>query len=240
MPAPLPEYSRRHLDPDQAAAYRVKFQRSLSRRLSTRREERLVAAALDRALAWLAREQGVAAQVASLLDYPSGAGRFAPLCAERVAGYLPGDHSPHMLDLTEAALRGAGLAGKQLGRTEGDARSMALADDAVDVALCMRLLHHFPERDDRVRILSELRRVTRGPLVTSFLDADSWKQRRHIAGLSRTGRKSRRVLVSPTEFAKELRAAGWHLVASWPLSSLFSGQRIALCVPSGPTGRHPH
>lgn len=232
MPTPLPEYSQRHLDPEQAAAYRTKFQRSFTRRLSTQREHKLVAAALVAALAWLERELEIAPAAAKLLDYPSGAGRFAPLCASLVGGYLPGDHSPHMLDLTEAALAEAGLASKQIGRTEGDARHMTLPDQAVDLGLNMRLLHHFPARDDRVSILRELRRVVAGPLVTSFLDADSFKQRRHVAQLTKKKRTSRRVLVSLTEFADELETAGWQLVDSWALSSLFSGQRIALCVPS--------
>ncbi|MDF1799540.1 MAG: class I SAM-dependent methyltransferase [Planctomycetota bacterium] len=224
--APLPDYSRRHLNPDQAAAYRLKFRRGPIRRLSARRERLLVTRALDAALA------RVPAASPTLLDYPCGAGRFAPLFAGRVAHYVAGDHSPHMLAIATQALREAGLADRLVRTVEGDARHMDLEDDAVDLVCCMRLLHHFPERDDRLRILSELRRVSRGPAVTSFLDAASFKQRRHVAKLRRRGKASRRVLLTPDEFAAEAAATGWRLVDSWALSGLFSGQRVALLEPS--------
>jgi len=231
MSTPLPAYSRRHLDPSQAQAYRGKFQKSFTRRLSARREKRLVARALDAALAWLEQQRGIAPAAASLLDYPCGAGRFAPLAASRVAKYTAGDHSPHMVALATTALEEAGLQAKLASTTEGDARAMSLDDQVVDVALCMRLLHHFEKPEDRIQILSEFRRVSRGPLVTSFLDATSTKQRRHVVRLSKRAKISRRVLVSPTEFAEEARRAGWHVEATWSLSSLFSGQCVAFCTP---------
>jgi ubiquinone/menaquinone biosynthesis C-methylase UbiE len=232
MPSPLPAYSHRHLDPNQARAYRTKFQKSLVRRLSARRERRLVGRAIDAALAWLEAERSTAAAAATLLDYPCGAGRFAPLAAGKVAHYVAGDLSPHMIAIAAEALGEAGLGAKLADTTEGDARAMDLTDDAVDLALCMRLLHHFEASTDRIQILSELRRVTRGPLVTSFLDAESAKQRRHVVRLKRHQKTSRRVLVSPAAFAEEARAAGWHVEATWGLSSLFSGQRIAFCTPA--------
>jgi SAM-dependent methyltransferase len=227
---PLPDYSRRHLDPAQAAAYRLKFRRGLLRRLSARRERLLVTRALELALERLPPARS-GQPWPTLLDYPCGAGRFAPLFAGRAAAYVAGDHSPHMLELAAAALDEAGLGARLARRVVGDARSMDLEDDAVDLACCMRLLHHFPERSDRLAILAELRRVSRGPLVTSFLDASSFKQRRHLARRARSGQASRRVLVSPEQFAAEAAEAGWTLVASWGLSGLFSGQRVALCEP---------
>lgn len=231
MSEPPPTYSERHLDPNEAAAYRIKFQQSLTRRISTRRETRLVRTALNQALAWLLAHEATAADDATLLDYPCGAGRFAPLAAAAVGAYIAGDHSPHMLELTAQALDQAGLAAKLIDRTEGDARHMNLADNAVDVALCMRLLHHFPLAEDRIQILTHLRRCTRGPLVTSFLDADSYKQRSHVRRLAAKSRTTRRVLVTRETFAQEAAAAGWQLLCTWKLSSLFSGQRIALCIP---------
>jgi len=219
---PLPDYSDRHLQREYAAAYRHKFKRSFFRRLSARREHKLVERALAEALARV--------EVASplLLDYPCGAGRFAPLFAGSAGRYMAGDHSPHMVEITCTALEEAGLADKIVGTAVGDARAMELEDQSVDLAACMRLLHHFPNREDRVRILTEMARVSKGPLVTSFLDGDSFKQRRYAARIARTGKPSRRVLQSRTEFAQEAAEAGWSVIDSWPLSSLFSGQRVAL------------
>ena len=219
---PLPDYSARHLQREYAAAYQRKFERSFTRRLSARREHKLVERALEAALARVASESPL------LLDYPCGAGRFAPLFASRSGSYLAGDHSPHMVDLTCAVLEEAGLGGKIAGRAVGDAREMDIENQSVDLAACMRLLHHFPDRADRVRILTELARVSRGPLVTSFLDGDSFKQRHYARRIARTGKPSRRVLQSREEFAQEAKEAGWRVIESWQLSSLFSGQRVAL------------
>jgi SAM-dependent methyltransferase len=226
----LPSYSQRHLDPDLAAAYAGKFERNLFRRLSNRREAKIVAAALDAGLTWW-RAQALPVDDVTLLDCPCGAGRFAAMAAGRVAHYIAGDHSPHMVALTKAVLQDAAMDDRLRECVTGDARHLPMADKSVDITLSMRLLHHFAERADRVQILSDLHRITRGPLVTSFLDAESWKQRRHIARVTRSGRNSRRVLLSLADFAAEAQVAGWRVQQSWPLSSVFSGQRVALCVP---------
>ncbi len=224
--SPLPDYSRRHLDASKAQAYRTKFQKNPVRRLSARRERVLVTRALAGALELLPAERRAAP---TILDYPCGAGRFAPLFAgAATGGYVAGDHSPHMIELAAAAVAGAGLGERLVRRVVGDARTMELEDDAVDVACCMRLLHHFPERADRLAILGQLRRVSRGPAVTSFLDGASFKQRRHVAKRARRGRASRRVLVTPEAFAAEAREAGWEVARTWALSGFFSGQRVAL------------
>ena len=125
---PTPAYSARHLDSKRAAAYRRKFERSFTRRLSARREHKLVERALTAALARVASTTPV------LLDYPCGAGRFAPLFASRAHRYVAGDHSPHMLEITRTVLEEAGLTHKLAHTTEGDARSMKLEDGAVDLA----------------------------------------------------------------------------------------------------------
>lgn len=227
----LPAYSKRFLDPTEAAAYRDKFQSSWSRRISARREARLVLRALNDALAWLRARDGRPDHTRTLLDYPSGAGRFAPLAAARVGTYIAGDHSPAMLKLTRVALNAAGLGARLGGTITGDARSIELPNERADVALCLRLLHHFPEREDRIQILAELRRVTRGPLVTTFLDATSIKQRRHLMRLAKQERSTRRVLVTPDAWCEEAAAAGWQTVHTHALSSWFSGQRVVLCTP---------
>jgi ubiquinone/menaquinone biosynthesis C-methylase UbiE len=51
---------------------------------------------------------------------------------------------------------------------QGDARRMPLRDCSVDVTLCTLALHHFAE-EDAVRVLSEMRRVTRNWAIVSDL-----------------------------------------------------------------------
>lgn len=228
----LPTYSQRHLDPAQAEAYRKKFKRSLVRRLSGRRETKLVEEAFLAGLAWLQAQDGQAANTRTLLDSPCGAGRFAVLGAKRVAHYIASDHSPAMLELTRQALAKAKLEGRLQQTVEGDARTLALPDQSVDIAFCLRLTHHFPERNDRIQILSELRRVSRGPLITTYLDKASSKQRRHVAKLQKQGKQTRRVLLNLNQWQSETIETGWKIQTSKPLSGFFSGLRIVLCTPT--------
>lgn len=81
-------------------------------------------------------------------------------------------------------------------------------------------------------ILRELRRVSKGPLVASFLDAASVKQKNHMRRCRKRGETSPRVMVTHAEFREEAREAGWELRQTWSLSSLFSGQCVALLLPA--------
>ncbi len=139
------------------------------------------------------------------------------------------DHSPHMLQICEETLSEAGYASEGFFRC--DARALALEAQSVDLCCCLRLLHHFPEQEDRQKILRSLRRVCRGPVVLSFLDGESPKQWFHRARLALAGKKSRRTLLSKEELAKECAEAGFQLARRWSLSGLFSGQSLALLLP---------
>ena len=225
-------YSERHLDPLEAKAYRGKFERSLTRRLSHRRERLLIQRALDTAIQLLPpvleNHGGL-----ELLDFPCGAGRFASLLAEQSLHYQPADHSPHMLALCQQALEEAGLAGRSRAGVQADAREMPFEEASFDLACCIRLIHHFQDPEDRGRILREFRRVTRGPLVLTWLDGDSPKQCLHELRCRLSGRPSRRAPLSLQEIQEEAEAAGYELYRSWKLSGLFSGQAIGVFEPVG-------
>ena len=215
------------MDPLEAKAYRGKFDRSMTRRLSARRERLLIERAVDTAIELLPpvleSREGLL-----LLDFPCGAGRFAPLLAERVSQYQPADHSPHMLDLCHQALTDAGLVDRSLEGVQADARKMPFEDESFDLGCCIRLLHHFQDPEERSRILKEFRRVNRGPLVLTWLDGDSPKQRLHELRCRLSGRASRRAPMSQQQIQDETGAAGYQLYRSWKLSGLFSGQAVGV------------
>ncbi|MCA8968695.1 MAG: class I SAM-dependent methyltransferase [Planctomycetes bacterium] len=226
-------YSDRHLDPREAIAYRAKFRRGILRRLSHFEERRIVRKAFQEALDLLPpaiiEEEGRP----RLLDYPCGAGRFARLFANganRLGGrYIAADHSPSMLAICARELEEHDVVAEAF--VEGDARDMPLADAAFDIACCIRLLHHFRPREERVRILSEFRRVSTGPLVATFLDAEAAKQRRHSERCRREGRENRRAIVTRAELQHEASDAGYRLVSVRELSGRFSGQCVAVFTP---------
>ncbi len=44
-------------------------------------------------------------------------------------------------------------------------------DRQFDAVVCNRLFHHFRESEVRIRALTELRRISRGPVIVSFFNA---------------------------------------------------------------------
>ena len=218
-------YSQRHLDPGEALAYRDKFERSWTRRLSHSRERRIVLELFDAALELVPPNS--APESPRVLDFPCGAGRFAPHFARRVASYVGADHSPAMLALCRSALEHDAL--DQRARfVEGDAREMPFDDASFDLAACIRLIHHFQDPSEQAVILAEFARVTKGPIVLTYLDAESPKQRLHAYRCSWSGRQSRRAPLTRRGLGEMSARCGLHLVKTKSLSGLFSGQCVAL------------
>lgn len=77
-----------------------------------------------------------------------------------------------------------------------------------------------------------MRRVSRGPLITTYLDKASSKQRRHVAKLQKQGKQTRRVLLNLNQWQSEAIETGWKIQTSKPLSGFFSGLRIVLLTPT--------
>ena len=221
-------YSQTYHDIEAAKRYQKKFKRSWSRQVGACWEKHLTKKALLHAGQIIRQKTDARLSELTVLDYPCGAGRLAILLASHTFGYMAGDHSPHMVSLTTEVLKQAGLGDKFIGSTVGDVRHTDLRDGCVDLATCMRLLHHFPDREDRVQILTELHRVTRHALIVTFHDASTNKQKRYIKKCAKRGKPVIRVILTPDQFKEEARAAGWTFVKSWQVSSVTSGLCIAL------------
>lgn len=104
---------------------------------------------------------------ALVLDLPCGAGRLLPfLCA---CGYrvVAADSSPHMVARArELAVREGLPAGIEF--EVEDVLNTSFADSTFDAVICNRLFHHFFEPQVRISALSELGRISRGPVIISF------------------------------------------------------------------------
>ncbi|MEY4672229.1 MAG: hypothetical protein RL148_13 [Planctomycetota bacterium] len=150
------------------------------------------------------------------LDVPSGAGRLS--------GLLP--HPVVQVDRDAAMLVAAGQAHA---RVCASASALPFAAGTFSGVLCMRLLQHVPGAEERIRILSELARVTTGPVVVSFFDAFSLQSARRMLRRLTGKKRSGRCAVSRSQFAGELRAAGLEPVA-WHATLRFLGeQTLVLC-----------
>ena len=197
-----PALEARYRSPGGAAAYRRKYERSLVRRLSNRRELGLVREALARA-----------ATRGRVLDCPTGAGRLVPTLlgvAEHVTGV---DMSPAMIQEAGEALAPAVAAGRvALHVASSDA--LPFEDGAFDTVICHRLLHHMPDATERGATLRELARVASRRVISSFSDDSTPKARRQ----RRRGVARRRHPLAPEVFLGEAEAAG--LVPIGPLLHL--------------------
>ncbi len=102
-----------------------------------------------------------------VLDVGGGPGRYASWLAER--GYNVDMIDPVPLHLEQAAERAR--AGASFTTTEGDARDLPGGDSTYDAVLLLGPLYHLTDRADRLRALSEARRVVKpgGPVIAAAI-----------------------------------------------------------------------
>ncbi|AMB85521.1 SAM-dependent methyltransferase [Pseudomonas agarici] len=213
------EFSDKY-DDKHAEQYLLKHKNSLARRLSHKRDEQLVRAALA-----LAGEPGL------VLDLPCGAGRFWPLLAEKPNRVIIGaDNSASML---ETALNAQPVeVVKRIRPLQTSAFDIELPDNAVDSIFCMRLLHHVGEAAHRMALLEEFQRVTRDSVIVSlWVDGNfkAWRRRRlereRQADEARDGYQNRYVL--PTaKVEEEFRQAGFRIQEHLDFFPLYAMWRV--------------
>ncbi len=190
-------FGRKYKADDYARYYADKHETTVLRRLSNALERRMIRLALHR----IQRRQGFH----SVLDCPSGTGRFLPVLAGFNVSVIAMDTSAQML---HEGRQYHPLFDQQPVASAGSAFELPLADDVVDVVLCSRLVHHIPARQDRLRILHELARVARVGVVLSFFDATSLRAWRRNRKARRKGRPGGRHAISRSVCMEEAREAG--------------------------------
>jgi ubiquinone/menaquinone biosynthesis C-methylase UbiE len=161
----IQSYTRRLQDKRKAEQYARRFE-SGSRRRIDRREQN----AVQRIFADLA-------DCASVLDVPSGAGRFLTTLGGGRRKVFEMDVAFEILEYAREKAGAAGVPGLVL---QGDASRLPLRDGAVDRVFSNRLLHHIIVTEERVAILREFRRVCRRWTVVSFFN---YKGMARIRGL---------------------------------------------------------
>ncbi len=145
----------RYRDPAEAQSYNARRFRSWRGRLVDRREQELIANAIDTA--------GIPAG-GRVLDLPAGTGRLARLLASRFATVIGADLSPEML-------RQAGGYASRV--TVADATALPFSDRDFDLVVSLRFTAHLPPPVRR-QALSEMARVSRRYLVVACYDSTPW------------------------------------------------------------------
>jgi SAM-dependent methyltransferase len=155
-----PSYTAVHV-PDfypgiRAHRYAWRRQHGLKARLQTWAEQR----ALRRALAWTGSPQ-------IALDLACGTGRFWPVFRDAgVRDLIAADASAGMLTVAAERRIGDNYPQRLL---QTSAFQIDLPDSSVDFAACLRFYHHLAMPEDRLQVLTELRRVSSGYFAVSLL-----------------------------------------------------------------------
>ncbi|MEQ8762372.1 MAG: class I SAM-dependent methyltransferase [Planctomycetota bacterium] len=195
-----------------ALSYVAEYDDKLHRKLSNVAEVRI-----------LERLMKSVGQVDSLLDIPSGFGRFRDLFRGHARQVVEGDWSLEMLRVN----RSQAETPDEVGFVRADARSLPFADDSIDCVVSIRLSHHIPDRSQRYKHFDELLRVARRFVVATYFDEYSFKNL--LRELRRPFNNKRSKWTLKTSEVRSLgRARGFELVESVPIFRLSSGHRYAL------------
>lgn len=190
-------FGRKYKSDDYARYYTEKHHAGLGRRISNCFERKMI----RRSLLRIRRHR----PFESVLDCPSGTGRFLPTLASLNVSVIAMDTSYAML---REGRKQHALFKEPPVELVGSAFDIALPDNAVDVVLCCRLLHHIADREQRLIILREFARVARLGVVVSFFDARSlraWKRERKTR---RTGPRGGRHAMPRAACVEEAVCAG--------------------------------
>lgn len=170
------------------------------------------------------RERKAIRALLSMVPVSSGPWLDAPAGAGRLSAELPGPVI--QLDRDRAMLVAAGAAHPRVCAT---ASALPFADGAFAGALCCRLLQHIASSQERRAILSELARVTRGPVVLSFFDAASLLHLRRVLRRALGKTRSGRCAVRRATLLQDVQAAGLVPLRFHALGRFVAEQTFLLC-----------
>ena len=197
------EFSEKYTD-EHAREYYHKHNKTgnLWRRLSNWREIVIARKALK-----------IAGNPTTLLDLPSGTGRFWAMLAEKkdrklfAADYNPSMYTVGMEERPKEIT-------SRFETFQASAFDIPKPDNFVECIFCMRLLHHIGEHKDRMKMFREFHRVTSDTvLVSLWVDGNIKAKKRLAKEEKRDKKKYQNRFVQPRERVEaEMRDAGFDIV----------------------------
>jgi len=180
----------------------------------------------------MARIEAALAGVASgsrVLDLPTGTGRLLPMLLGRGYRVLAGDYSEHMLGQAkkhcETTVSDWASASGRIEFAKLDVMATGLPDGAMDAVICNRLLHHYPTSELRCRALTELARISSGPVIVSYFSNVAFSAARfHLKNFLLRRHPNDRVPIWPAVMADDVAAAGLTIRRTLPVRYGFSPQ----------------
>ena len=168
------------------------------------------------------REVGAGSKI---LDMPCGTGRFSRLLQMKKNEVAHADISQEML---RHARKRSDCSGGNLGYIRCEAENLPFREGAFDSVLCFRFLPHLPV-ESRKRALSELARVSRGPLVIDYRSKYAFRSLSRWIRFRLGIAKKLRPRYSLSEISSELSEVGLSVVKWIPVVWLFSEKVVLLC-----------
>ncbi len=173
-PAKLESYR----DADVAASYDQRWAGAIGQKRDRRK-----ARAIDLGLQTLTELCG--APLTSVLDMPCGTGRFTTFLGDQFERYWGVDLAVEMLQ--QARAKATFVANANMQFFAADAAKLPFADQAIDVAVCIRFLHLVRDPELRIEFVRELGRISRYGVIVDYRHSHTlrvWGKRlRHRFGL---------------------------------------------------------
>ncbi len=209
-------YQEQYQGIDEARDYNLAYKNKFEKRLSTKREFKL--------LNQLLKSQGISK---TILDLPCGGGRLSPQIAAHTELLIEADIAEGQVLYGRRTML---LPTLQFWMT-ASAFHIPFKDESIDAVVCCRLNHHLPTEIERERLIRELLRVARRFVVMTFFDHKSLKNRLRQMRQPFNGKPPKMTMTVDRvrELAKE---SGAQLKACPLLARFSSGHRYALMVKS--------
>lgn len=195
------EFSEKYTD-EHARAYFQKHTDGFWRNLSNKREISIARKALK-----------LAGNPRSVLDLPSGTGRFWSMLAEDKSRKLyAADYNQSMLNV--ALEERPQEITRRIKTFQASAFDIPKPDNFVECIFSMRLMHHIGEREDRMKMLREFHRVTSDTVVVSlWVDGNYKARKRAKLEQHRKHKTYQNRFVQPRESIEaEMHEAGFDIV----------------------------
>lgn len=196
-----------------ANAYKADYRNKLHRKLSDKRERKL----LEAYFAQLGK-------VDTILDLPCGHGRLSDFLKERCTTLVEGDWS-----FTMVALNQGDNGNDRRHYVRASALEIPLPDRSVDVVVSFRLSHHLESQELRERHLRELFRVARKAVIVTWFSATSLKNLLREVRVKLFGKTRKHVLHN--QRVREVAAeCGFEQRQAKPLFVVGSGHVLGMFV----------
>lgn len=196
------EFSQKY-NSEHAQQYFEKHDANFWRRLSNWRDHKIADKALE-----------IAGNPLEVLDVPCGTGRFWELLAKNEDRIIHAcDNSQNMID-TGLKFRQKSIV-QRIKSFQGSAFNLPIDDNFVENVFCIRLIHHIGKHEDRLKLLSELQRVTSSTVIISlWVDGNykSWRRKKNEN--KRPSRKYQNRFVIPVKsIEQEIDKVGFKIKA---------------------------